>query len=83
MASLPIEIQINLNKLAISGTSGTLIASNLQGEPLGEAIPYYQACSENKILLESLTTGEDHLRTPYSSLAKALKLIDKLSLIHI
>jgi len=28
LASLPIEVKINLNKLAISGTSGTLIASN-------------------------------------------------------
>jgi len=77
LACLPIEVKINLNKLAISGTSGTLIASILQGEPLGEAIPYDQACSENKILLESLTSGEDHLRTPYSSVAKALNLIDK------
>jgi len=77
LASLPIEVKINLNKLAISGTSGTLIASNLQGEPLGEAIPYDQACSENEILLESLTYGEDHLRTPYSRLAKALKLINE------
>jgi len=76
LASLPIELKINLNKLAISGTSGTLIASNLQGEPL-KAIPYYEACCENKILLESLTYGEDHLRTPYSSLARALKLINK------
>ena len=75
--SIPIEVKSNLNKLAISGTSGTLIASNLKGEPLGEAIPYDQACIEHKNLLESLTSGEDHLRTPYSSLAKALKLIDK------
>jgi len=75
--SLPIEVKINLNKLAISGTSGTLTASNLKGEPIGEAIPYDQACNDHKILLESLTSGEDHLRTPYSSLAKALKLIDK------
>ena len=77
LVSLPIELKISLNKLAISGTSGTLIASNLKGEPLGEAIPYDQACIEHKIHLESLTSGEDHLRTPYSSLAKALKLIDK------
>ena len=74
---LPIEVKSNLQKLAISGTSGTLTASNLRGEPIGEAIPYDQACNEHKILLESLTLGEDHLRTPYSSLAKALKLIDK------
>ena len=77
LVSLPIELKISLNKLAISGTSGTLIASNLKGEPLGEAKPYDQACIEHKIHLESLTSGEDHLRTPYSSLAKALKLIDK------
>ena len=75
--SLPIELRVNLNKLAISGTSGTLTACNLKGEPFGEAIPYDQACIENKILLESLTSGEDHLRTPYSSLAKALQLIDQ------
>ncbi len=75
--SLPIEVKVNLNKLAISGTSGTLTASSLQGEPIGEAIPYDQACHENKMLLQLLTIGEDHLRTPYSSLAKALKLIDK------
>jgi len=77
LVNLPFEIKINLNKLAISGTSGTLTASNLQGKPIGEAIPYDQACNEHKILLESLTSGADYLRTPYSSLAKALKLIDK------
>ena len=75
--SLPIGIKGNLDKLAISGTSGTLTAFNLKGDPIGEAIPYDQACNDNKIILESLTLGEDHLRTPYSSLAKALKLIDK------
>jgi len=77
LVNLPREVKINLSKLAISGTSGTLIASNLKGEPIGEAIPYDQACNEQNTLLESLTSGEGHLRTPYSSLAKALKLIDK------
>ena len=33
LASLPIEIKRNIDKLAISGTSGTLIASNLKGNP--------------------------------------------------
>jgi len=75
--NLPIRVKVNLEKLAISGTSGTLTACNLKGDPIGEAIPYNQACNDHKILLESLTPGEDHLRTPYSSLAKALKLIDK------
>ena len=75
--SLPIEVKSNLYKLAISGTSGTLTACDLKGKPIGEAIPYYQPCNENKVLIESLTSGEDHLQTPYSSLAKALKLIEK------
>ncbi len=74
--NLPSEVKSSLDRLAISGTSGTLTASNLNGELLGDAIPYNQACDENKILIESLTSREDHLRTPYSSLAKALKLID-------
>ena len=75
--SLPIEVKSNLYKLAISATSGTLTASNFNGEPIGDAIPYYQACNENMLVIESLTSGEDHLQTPYSSLAKALTLIDK------
>ena len=75
--SLPIKVKSNLNKLAISGTSGTLTAFNKKGEPIGEAIPYYQSCNEHKILIESLTSEDDHLQTPYSSLAKALKLIEK------
>jgi len=74
---IPIEVKSNLHKLAISGTSGTLTALNLKGEPMGLAIPYDQACNENKVLLESLSSGENHLQTPYSSLAKALNLIDK------
>ena len=75
--NLPLDIKRNMINLAISGTSGTLIACNLKGHPIGEAIPYDQACNVNKILLESIAVGEVHLQTPYSSLAKALKLIDK------
>ncbi len=75
--NLPSDIKSNIVKLAISGTSGTLLACNLRGEPLGEAIPYDQPCNEKKRYLESLTIGEDHLQTPYSSIAKALKLLDR------
>ncbi len=74
--NLPHDVKKNIVNLAISGTSGTLTACNFKGDPIGEAIPYDQACNENKILIESITVGEDHLQTPYSSLAKALKLID-------
>ena len=76
LKSIPHNIKKNLNKLAISGTSGTLTACNLSGEPLGYAIPYNQACEGNNSLLKSITAGEDYLQTPYSSLAKALKLFE-------
>ena len=75
--NLPLDIKSNIINLAISGTSGTLTACNFRGIPIGEAIPYYQACNDNGALIKSITVGEDHLQTPYSSLAKALRLIDK------
>ncbi len=75
--SVPVEIKINLDKLAVSGTSGTLTACELNGKPIGKAIPYYQICNDLEILIDSMANGEDHLQTPYSSLAKALKLINK------
>ena len=74
---LPIHIKNDLCKLAISGTSGTLMPCDLNGNCIGDAIPYNQACNENKILIKSFTTGEDHLQTPYSSLARALELLAK------
>ena len=75
--SLPLDIKNNMVNLAISGTSGTLTACNLRGDPIGEAIPYDQACNENQLLIKSIAVGEDYLQTPYSSLSKALKLINK------
>ncbi len=75
--NLPHNIKKNLNNIAISATSGTLTACDLRGNPLGKAIPYDQACDYNKSLIESISIGEDHLQTPYSSLTKALKLIEQ------
>jgi len=75
--SLPIKVKNNINKLAISGASGTLVASNFKGDAIGDAISYYHSFNEHKILLESLTSGEDNLLTPYTSLAKSLNLINQ------
>ncbi len=75
--SLPVDIKSNIVNLAISGTSGTLTALNLKGDPLGKAIPYYRASNGNKNLIASITVGADHLQSLYSSLAKSLTLIDK------
>ena len=95
--SLPLDIKKNIFNLAISGTSGTLTAFDLKGNPLGKSIPCYQASTGNKNLIDSKAFGTDHLQNINGSLSKALKLIDKfgeniilrhqsdliLSLIHI
>ncbi len=76
LGEIPKDLKRNIDKLAISGTSGTLTACDLRGNAL-EAIPYNYQCIENKRVIKSITSGAEHLQTPYSSLAKALKLIDK------
>jgi len=73
---IPIQIKINLSRLSISGTSGTLVPCSPNGAPLGNSIPYYEVCTSNPEKL-NLIAGEDKfLNNPYSSLAKAIKLID-------
>ena len=73
---LPVDIKKNIVNLAISGTFETLTACDLKGEPLGEAIPYNKECNEYKNLIETISVGVDHLQSPFSSLAKALTLLD-------
>ena len=73
---IPNQLKINLSKLAISGTSGTLVPCGLNGVFLGNSIPYNEACTSNTKKL-NLIVGEDKfLNNPYSSVAKALRLID-------
>ncbi len=75
--SLPLNIKRNIINLAISGKSGILTAFDLRGDPIEEAIPYDEVSNKNKSIIKSVTAGEDHLQSPYSSLSKALKLIEK------
>ena len=73
---MPIQIKINLSRLSISGTSGTLVPCRSNGVTLGNSIPYNEACTSNSKKL-NLIAGEDKfLNSPYSSLAKAIKLIE-------
>ena len=73
---IPNEIKINLSGLSISGTSGTLVPCRLDGVILGNSIPYNEACKSNSKKLNLIAAGNKFLNTPYSSLAKAIKLID-------
>ena len=73
---IPNKIKINLSRLSISGTSGTLVPCKLNGVILGNSIPYNEACYSNTKKL-NLIAGEDKfLNNEFSSLAKAIQLID-------
>jgi len=73
---IPIQIKIHLSRLSISGTSGTLVACGSNGVIKGNSIPYYEACTSNSKKLNLMAGDDKFLNNPYSSLAKAIKLID-------
>ena len=73
---IPIQVKMHLSRLSISGTSGTLVPCRSNGVPLGNSIPYNEACISNSEKLNLIAGGDRFLNNPYSSLAKAIKLID-------
>ncbi len=73
---IPTQIKIHLSRLSISGTSGTLVPCGLNGNILGNSIPYNEACTTNSKKLKLIAREDKFLNNPYSSLAKAIKLID-------
>tara|TARA_Y100001968_G_C19435180_1_gene759239 strand:+ start:1878 stop:3122 length:1245 start_codon:yes stop_codon:yes gene_type:complete len=76
LESIPIFIKDNLSKLSISGTSGTLLACSLNGNSLGDAIPYNTSCNVEGNLLNAIAGDNKLLNNSYSSLSKALELLD-------
>ena len=74
--SLPNHIKENLFKISISGTSGTLLACATNGKSLGRSIPYDESCDIEDKLLKSIAGENKALNNSYSSLSKAIKLLD-------
>jgi len=73
---IPAEIKINLARISITGTSGTVVPCEFNGNNLGNSIPYNEPGTGNTKKL-TLFAGEDKfLNNSYSSLAKAIQLID-------
>tara|TARA_Y100001968_G_scaffold129749_1_gene118478 strand:- start:3460 stop:4707 length:1248 start_codon:yes stop_codon:yes gene_type:complete len=75
ISSIPENLKKNIQACSVDGTSGTLIACNPQGKPIGPAIPYFKNYSNikytsNKIIL-------DLNRKSFTSLGRALHLIEK------
>ena len=73
---IPYGIKRYLSRISISGTSGTLVPCEFNGNNIGDAIPYNEVSYSNPEIINSIVGNDKFLNTPYSSLAKALKLIE-------
>ena len=74
--SIPETIRRTIQALAVDGTSGTLLATTHNGEPLGPALPYSEICSETGERLKQLVSAGPACSCS-SSLARALRLLDR------
>ena len=73
--AIPGELRQQIRSLAVDGTSGTLVACNSAGTPLGEALPYSEACPEHATHLPELASDGGPAASSSGSLARALRLI--------
>ena len=69
--------RIRIQSVAVDGTSGTLLACTQQGEPLGQALAYSEACPEQMEQLHDLATDGGPAASSSGSLARALRLIEQ------
>lgn len=70
----PLSLRARLRALAVDGTSGTLLACDLSGTPLGPALPYHLACPEQMDTVRTLIQ-EGPASVASGSLARALRLL--------
>lgn len=75
--AIPLDQRVRIRSLAVDGTSGTLLACNQQGAPLGQALAYSEACPEHMAQLHDLATDGGPAASSSGSLARALRLIQR------
>ena len=73
--AIPAQLRCQLRALSVDGTSGTLLACDRNGCPLGEAIPYSQSCPDMKSALQTLVDPSNPAGSCSGSLARALQLV--------
>ncbi|WP_320665050.1 FGGY-family carbohydrate kinase [Prochlorococcus sp. MIT 1223] len=73
--NIPTKLKQKLKGIAIDATSGTIIACDNNGKPIGKAITYYEDYSESYI--NQLKGFSKENLKKYSSLGSALKLIER------
>ena len=72
---IPIDLKEKLVSCSVAGTSGTLLACNRDGFPLGKALPYFLPFSEYSYEIENLFTKECAGSSVSGSVGRALKLL--------
>ena len=73
--TIPESLRLRIHTLSIDGTSGTLLACDAAGNPLGGALPYSLAFPEHCEELHALVPEGGPAASSSGSLARALTLI--------
>jgi sugar (pentulose or hexulose) kinase len=76
-AALPALLRQRVGAIALDGTSGTLLACDRDGRPLGPALSYGLACPEQAGRLAGLVPPTSPAASPSGSLARALRLRER------
>ncbi len=71
----PKDLKEKLVSCSVAGTSGTLLACEKNGEPLGKALPYFLSCVEYSYQIEKLFTKECAGSSISGSVGRALRLL--------
>jgi len=74
--SIPLELKAKAIACSIAGTSGTLLACNFDGKPLGNAIAYYTSFPKKESLIRKYIPLKSTACNINSSFARALHLTD-------
>ena len=74
IAGIPAEQRSNIQALAVDGTSGTLLACDLEGRVQGEALLYSEVCQGFEQQLHQLVPEGGPASSSSGSLARALQL---------
>ena len=56
--AIPAQLRCQLKAVAVDGTSGTLLACDRDGSPLGKALAYSQSCPELQSALQPLVARQ-------------------------
>ena len=76
---IPKPFRCKLRGVAVDGTSGTLLACDPEGTPLGKALPYHVACPEQLKQVRELVEPGQPASSASGSLARALRLLHQHS----